>query len=813
MKNISKITVNNNLYQIRDDRALHNPEVEGVEGQVLTYTDQGIVWDNPSAANNVTSDYTAFEVFAHDYDIPVGECEELGGYVSNIIPASMTHNFVLRTMCQDYTKSDVVIDWGDGTTSTIAKGEYNKDPENADASADVSNGEANYAFSHTYTENGKYIVKIYGKQYYNICNEIRPAGGYDTYICSSLICRVFDSDLPLASHLNNLSLMCAYSNALLYVNADGIKYQYYINIAGIFRLCKNLLEIKGFKRNFINASCANALSSCSSLKKTDLQLPLKSLYSTACQETYAGCENLEVDINSLIPDTQGVYLSNFSMDDTFLDCKKLYGTVPAEKLWNNKYVKWNATAYTFARCSDEIRAQVPVSWGGTNKLIDAEITLNKLNVDKNDYTAFEVFAHNYDIPVGECEELGGYVSKLIPASMTHNFVLRTMCRDYTKSDVVIDWGDGETSIIAEGQYNKDPENADVSADTANGEANYAFSHTYAENGKYIVKIYGKQYYNINNVITPTSGYDKILSSLICRAFDFDLPLALHLNNLSCTCAYSNALLYVNAANIKYRYFINASQIFAECRNLLEAVEFKRNFINANCHSAHQGNVSLRKTDMQIPFKSLYPGAAHQQYLNCWNLEVDIASLFPEVQGLVNCNFSFYRTFYECKKLYGTVPANKLWNNKYLNVQAEPTSQTFKDCPAEILAQVPVSWGGTASDDIIDKSDIGEASSRGLTFIYFDVPDESQINAGDRLLLEIDFDNADDFSSKVSFSQADCQLFNPATGNWISIPQDGIDLAMASSKLRFPMPEISYSNCRYRWKVVDGTVGSYCTAII
>ena len=102
---------------------------------------------------------------------------------------------------------------------------------------------------------------------------------------------------------------------------------------------------------------------------------------------------------------------------------------------------------------------------------------------------------------------------------------------------------------------------------------------------------------------------------------------------------------------------------------------------------------------------------------------------------------------------------------------------------------------------------------GLNYIYFDVPDESQINAGDRLLLEIDFDNADDFSSKVSFSQADCQLFNPATGNWISIPQDGIDLAMASSKLRFPMPEISYSNCRYRWKVVDGTVGSYYTAII
>ena len=101
---------------------------------------------------------------------------------------------------------------------------------------------------------------------------------------------------------------------------------------------------------------------------------------------------------------------------------------------------------------------------------------------------------------------------------------------------------------------------------------------------------------------------------------------------------------------------------------------------------------------------------------------------------------------------------------------------------------------------------------GLNYIYFDVPDESQINAEDRLYIEIDFANADDFSDAVGFNQDACQVFNPATGSWIDFPASGIDIAMAASKVRMKIPEESFINCRYRWSTGNGFAGSFNTVI-
>jgi hypothetical protein len=101
------------------------------------------------------------------------------------------------------------------------------------------------------------------------------------------------------------------------------------------------------------------------------------------------------------------------------------------------------------------------------------------------------------------------------------------------------------------------------------------------------------------------------------------------------------------------------------------------------------------------------------------------------------------------------------------------------------------------------------------FIYFDIPDESQIDSenGNLLLIEIDFSNDDDFSEKLSFTLSDCQVFNPATGNWIECPADGLDIAVASSKIRIGKHPENYLNCRYRWKTTNGDIGSYKTVII
>jgi hypothetical protein len=107
------------------------------------------------------------------------------------------------------------------------------------------------------------------------------------------------------------------------------------------------------------------------------------------------------------------------------------------------------------------------------------------------------------------------------------------------------------------------------------------------------------------------------------------------------------------------------------------------------------------------------------------------------------------------------------------------------------------------------------ASAGSKFIYFDIPDESQIDSenGNLLLIEIDFSNDDDFSEKLSFTLSDCQVFNPATGNWIECPADGLDIAVANSKIRISKQSGNYLNCRYRWKTTNGDIESYKTAII
>jgi hypothetical protein len=104
-------------------------------------------------------DYTAFEVFAHDYDIPVGECEELGGYVNYSIPASVTNKFMLRIV-GDIETNDIVIDWGDNSSLAIS--------EIDDNLITFENNIFTYTVSHTYSSENKFIIKIYGKNYFNL---------------------------------------------------------------------------------------------------------------------------------------------------------------------------------------------------------------------------------------------------------------------------------------------------------------------------------------------------------------------------------------------------------------------------------------------------------------------------------------------------------------------------------------------------------------------------------------------------------------------------------------------------------------------
>ena len=122
---------------------------------------------------------------------------------------------------------------------------------------------------------------------------------------------------------------------------------------------------------------------------------------------------------------------------------------------------------------------------------------------------------------------------------------------------------------------------------------------------------------------------------------------------------------------------------------------------------------------------------------------------------------------------------------------------------------------TVENAVIDQYEEFCGSGKGLSYIYFDVPGESEVEKSDFLLIEIDFANNDNFADCVSFTLADCMVFNAAEGVWITPPADGLGFAFCSSKIRLAVPDGDYTLCRYRWKYADDAYvkSSYKVAII
>ena len=77
-----------------------------------------------------------------------------------------------------------------------------------------------------------------------------------------------------------------------------------------------------------------------------------------------------------------------------------------------------------------------------------------------------------------------------------------------------------------------------------------------------------------------------------------------------------------------------------------------------------------------------------------------------IYGFQNKTIEIGVPFSNCRALTGSNFGNKLWNDKSINWVIKPTGSTTKTYPftgCSLKASVPVSWGGTALDDIIEKS--------------------------------------------------------------------------------------------------------------
>lgn len=335
---------------------------------------------------NYNKDYTSFEVLPHTTQIPAGsiigntilsenitDSTVLNAAVQKTVEPRTLHRIKIRTNQADPSKSDVVIDWGDGTRSSVA----NQDYEAEHSTIDVAAKEGEYVFSHDYAQalteanltSKRFTVKIFGKQYYNISHRMDSAGT----LLSNLMCRCFEEDLYLASNMGNISNFCNGSDVLVYASFEAVKYNYFENMQGMFTSCHNLVKAVGFGAITSVATCGSFFSACTALVETDFVIPMNTVRHNSFAQIFNSCTSLAKDISTLFPKVWSMKGVSVSADGMFKWCNHLTGTVPARLLWENQDITWTNTATAFANCSDEIRAQVPVSWGGTNETIDAAI--------------------------------------------------------------------------------------------------------------------------------------------------------------------------------------------------------------------------------------------------------------------------------------------------------------------------------------------------------------------------------------------------------------------------------------------------------
>jgi len=303
-----------------------------------------------------TNDYTAFEVYPNETAIAADTEHPILGHITTAIPAQMTEKFVLRTNYR-YFDSDIIVDWGDGTISTIRNGDF----ESEDLSSwDRENQyEAAICLSHTYSSERKYTVSIYGRKYFGISHARAPE--------NNLMSRCLDTEFPLAGQVNNLASFARYGCRLKELCIPTAMDLH--NVENVFAMCQgctNLQYAYGLKRKIkISRSFTNLFDGCSALLQTDFVMPVMYIdVSAGLQMCFNGCTLLATPVQKLLP-SAGFCNRVMNVQKLFYGCGSLTGTVPAAVLWEDTSKVWQNTSNVFKNCSAEIRAQVPVSWGGT----------------------------------------------------------------------------------------------------------------------------------------------------------------------------------------------------------------------------------------------------------------------------------------------------------------------------------------------------------------------------------------------------------------------------------------------------------------
>lgn len=322
----------------------------------------------------------------------------------------------------------------------------------------------------------------------------------------------------------------------------------------------------------------------------------------------------------------------------------------------------------------------------------------KLNDTFRDYTAFEVYANDTIISPGEHAELGT-ITVEIPVQMTETFALRTTTPE-ADSDVVIDWGDGTVQKVKDGGHG--------GYTGPDGEGRYIakMTHTYAATGKYVVKVYGKDYFCLSHAPSHVSD----ASNMQCRILADDLPIASHLTNLTAFAYSTLKLVTVQCASYKYLHrTTNHAQMFTNDKNLLSVTGFEDLvMISRGAEGCFQFCENMHTCDFNGVLCSNNPRAMYAMFQNCYALSVDIGKFFPT--KFVSRALNFTNTFTHMHAMTGTIDPNQFWGDP--NIDWQGFSNCFYGCPETIRSQVPTSWGGTSSTEIVGDLPVAKLSLNG-----------------------------------------------------------------------------------------------------
>lgn len=347
-------------FAIVQDASADGTIVGDVAGPVV-YKKEDTGWVKLYQHRDTVGPYTSFKVYANDEVIPVGEHPVLGT-VRVEIPVGMTHKQQIRTMGK-VEDSDIIVDWGDGSYSVPSDGDYDEYTAPYDEWND-----SQITVSHTYAKPGSYTVKIFGKKYYGL-RTVREENNVNLiYEAFSENCTLTDNVKNLSDFLRNAARLTKLSMSLGILKGVG-------NIYALCRNCVNLLSATGFP-TLTGVAAGYIFMDCVNLKTTDFVVPSVSIQKTdgAQGRCFENCYNLESTVEALLP--PGGFVSyRVNINRLFFGAKKLTlgnATNVSYLLFGNTHTKfcgssnWKSnTAEVFAECSDELREQIPVAWGGT----------------------------------------------------------------------------------------------------------------------------------------------------------------------------------------------------------------------------------------------------------------------------------------------------------------------------------------------------------------------------------------------------------------------------------------------------------------